>query len=245
VPKLSAKALTGVPTHVAGKVPTALPTTITGKVPTTVPTTFATTTTVPVTKIAGHLPAAVSSKVPAPAASCLSKVPTGVPTSVPAPTGVPTSVPTPKVPGVSAPALPTLDCSQVPSAVKLGGPAEHSLALPSGLHFDAVRTQSHTFDGKKICEVAQTWKGRAGQWIKLERFKGEATLEQIRQAIRLPQAQPVSVGGTTLWESPLGSGQGSGVIWSPEPGVAMFVGASPAYRYQLEAIATRLQQIGG
>lgn len=198
-----------------------------------------------VPKLSGQAPAAVPSKVPGAVASCLGKVPTGVPSGVSVPTSAPTSVPTLKVPGLSVPALPRLDCSQVPSAVQVGGSAEQSLSLPNGLHYDSARSLSHTFQGRKICEVGQTWKDRAGQWIKLERFKGEATLNQIRQAIKLPDAQPISVGGSTVWESPLGGGQGSAVIWSPEPGMALFVSASPVYRYRLEDIVTRLQKIGG
>jgi hypothetical protein len=248
-PKLPANVPTGVPTHVLGKVPTGLPKQVTGKVPTTVPTTFG--TAVPgaiaakAAKVAGHLPTAVPSGVPASVPTCLSKVPTGVPTGVSAPTSVPTTIPTPKVPGLTVPSLPKLDCSQLTPAVPAGSPAEQSLSLPNGLHFDATRTLTHTFSGKKICEIGQTWKDRAGQWIKLERFKGEATLEQFRQAAKLPKLQPVTVGGTTLWETPLGAGQGGAVIWSPEPGMALSVDASSAYRLQLNDIAARLSKIGG
>jgi hypothetical protein len=231
-PKLPAKAPTGAPTDVSGKVPS------------TVPTTFPTTTTVPTGKVPSDAPAKVTSKVPASAPTCLGNAPTSVPTGVAAPTGAPTSVPTEKVPGLSAPAMPKLDCSQVPSVVQAGSSAERSLALPNGLQYDKASTVSHTFKGRKICEVGQTWKNPAGQWIKLERFKGEATVEQIRQAMQLPEAKPASVGGMTIWQSPLGSGQSSDVMWSPEPGVALLVGASPAYTYQLQGIATRLQQIG-
>jgi hypothetical protein len=230
--------------------PACLPTLATPKLPAKAPAGGPTTlpTTVPTAKIPSHLPAAVPTDDLASAASCLGKkVPTGVPTGVSAPTGAPTAVSTPKVPGLSAPAIAKLDCSQVPSAVQVGSPAEQSLALPKVLRYDSARSQSHTLEGRKVCEVAQTWKDGAGQWIKLERFKGEATatLDQIRQAIQLPKAKPVNVGGMKVWQSPLGSGQGSSVIWSPEPGVALLVGASPAYQYQLQEIAARLQKIGG
>jgi hypothetical protein len=210
---------------------------VAGKVPTAVPTSL------PTVKVPGHLPSGVPSQAPA---ACLSKVPGGVPAGGAAAADVPTAVPTPAVPGLKVPAMPKLDCSQVPSAVQVSG-AVRSLALPTGLRYDSSRTHSHTFQGLKICEVAQTWKDRTGQWIRLERFKGEATLDQIRQAIKLPEAQPASVGGTTVWESPLGSGQaqGSGVIWSPQPGTALFVVASPAYRPRLQDIVTRLQRTAG
>ncbi|MGI8329707.1 hypothetical protein ACRYCC_07055 [Actinomadura scrupuli] len=245
-PKLPAKApaqvADKVPAQVTDKVPAQVtdkvPAQVAGKVPTAVPTSR------PAVKVPGHLPAGVPSQ--APAAPCLGKVPAGVPTGGVTAPGAPTSVPAPAVPGPEVPAMPKLDCSQVPSAVQVSG-AVRSLALPIGLRYDSARTHSHTFQGRKICEVAQTWKDRTGQWIRLERFTGEASLDQVRQAIKLPEAQPVSVGGTTVWESPLGSGQaqGSGVIWSPRPGTALFVVASPAYRPRLQDIVARLQRTAG
>lgn len=251
VPKLPAKAPAAAPAQVAGKVPAQVPAQVPPKVPAQVPgkvpaqvpgkVPTAVPTHLPAAKVPGHLPAAAPSQPPA--ASCLGKVPAGAPGSA---AGAPTSVATPAVPGLKPPAMPRLDCSQVPAAVQLSG-AVRSLSLPAGLRYDSARTQSRTFQGRKICEVAQTWKDRTGQWIRLERFQGEATLDQIRQAMKLPEARPVTVGGTTVWESPLGSGQaqGSGVIWSSQPGTALFVVASPAYRYRLQDIAARVQRTTG
>jgi hypothetical protein len=230
--ELPAKVADKVPAQVAEKVPAQ----VAGKVPTAVPTSL------PGVKVPGHLPNGVPAQAPP---ACLGKVPAGAPAGGTA-AGVPTGVATPAVPGLKVPAMPKLDCSRVPSAVQVSG-AVRSLALPAGLRYDSSRTHGHTFQGRKFCEVAQTWKDRTGQWIRLERFKGEASLDQIRQAIELPEARPVSVGGTTVWESPLGSGQaqGSGVIWSSRPGTALFVVASPAYGPRLQDIVARLQRSAG
>src|SRR5581483_3643226 len=95
---------------------------------------------------------------------------------------VPTTLPTDKVP-----ALPALDCSKVPAAAPASATGGGALSLPNGLTFSGSKSVTYTIDGQKICSTVQTWKGKAGQWIQAQRIKGTASMEQIRQALKLPE----------------------------------------------------------
>lgn len=154
-----------------------------------------------------------------------------------------------KAPAPAAPALPevpAISCSSVPAFVKLHSPAEQIITATSGLDFVSSRTRTLEAQGKTLCSRIQTWKAPGGQWLTVERLQGAANLEQARQALRLPQAQsnPLPLGGTTFLEAPLVGGQGTGIVWTPDPGVAVYVSGSPVYQTQLRQIATQLSQVG-
>jgi len=196
-------------------------------------------------------PAAVSKALPSKVAAAKSSlpsvkdvpttVPTQVPTSVPSqlPTSVPTTLPTDKVPG-----LPALDCSKIPALAPATGSAAGTLGLPNGATYSGSKSATYTVDGKKICATTQTWKARGGQWVEATRIKGQGTLEQVRQALKLPQLSPATVAGSAAWQSPLGS-QGNGYIfWSTGPGQGELVAASPVYTLQLSDIAAKLRKLG-
>ncbi len=195
---------------------------IPGCVPTSVPTSL-------------HVTLAPGAALPADKAKCL---PSGVPTSLPS--ALPTKLPLPA--GIPT-TLPQLDCSKLPPAVQPSGSSYKSLSL-LGLQYDSSRSWSITYQGKDFCATAQTWKDRLGGWVTAERLKGQATLDQIQQAFKLPQVQPFSFGGTTFWQSALGGGQGGLVIWSPEPGAALDLESSPAYAPRLPGLAEQLRQAG-
>ena len=184
--------------------------------------------------------AAAKSQLPA-APAVPSTLPTDVAKKLPSqlPTNVPTTLPTDKVPS-----LPALDCSSVPAAAPASATGAGGLNLPNGLTFSGSKTLTYTVDGQKVCSTVQTWKGKAGQWIQAQRIKGQATMEQIRQALKLPELSPATVSGSAAWQSPLGS-QGNGYIfWSTGPGQAELVSGSPVYTLQLSSIAAKLRQLG-
>lgn len=196
-----------------------------GCVPTSVPTSLH------VTLAPGALPTDKAKCLPTSLPTSLpTGLPSGLPTKLPLPAGIPTT-------------LPQLDCSKLTPAVPAGGSSYTSLSL-LGLQYDSSRSWSVTYQGKDFCATAQTWKDHLGGWVTAERLKGEATLDQIRQAFKLPQVQPFSFGGTTFWQSALGGGQGGLVIWSPGPGAALDLESSPAYAPRLPGLAEQLRQAG-
>jgi hypothetical protein len=172
-------------------------------------------------------------------------VPSGLPTDAAKklPSQVPTSVPT-TLPTDKVPALPKLDCSSLPAAAPASATGGGALGLPGGLTFSGSKSVTYTVDGQKICSTVQTWKGKGGQWVQAQRLKGAATLEQIRQALKLPQLSPATVNGSAAWQSPLGSQANGYIFWSSGPGQAEVVAASPVYTLQLSDIAAKIRKLG-
>jgi hypothetical protein len=145
-----------------------------------------------------------------------------------------------------APQAPELTCDSVAPVVQIGSAVERKIATPSGLKFVTTKARTVNVGGDKVCARSQEWNGKGGEWLKIERLKGlKGKLDpaQLRQALRLPQAQPVTLGKDSYWQTPVAGGQG-GMMWSTVHGTVVSVTGSPALQYRLEEIATQLHQVG-
>ncbi|WP_067466597.1 hypothetical protein [Actinomadura macra] len=173
--------------------------------------------------------------VPADLPTCLpnaKQLPKGAPSKAP-------SVPVPAKPGL--PALPALDCSTLPPAVKIGGPAEKAVMLTKGLRYAATTHGSKVLEKKRICAVTQKWTGKAGQWLTVERLKTPAGLSQneLRKALDLPEGgTPVTVAGVAGWQGP----GATGVLLFDPNGYSLFVNGSPVLAGGLQDVAAALRQ---
>jgi hypothetical protein len=161
----------------------------------------------------------------------------------------PVDVPQPDVPAApnvpNVPDVPALSCSSVPAAVVPHTPAMETITAIPGMQLVSTQTRTLQAKGGDVCAKVQSFKGLAGQSLTVERLQGVGSLEQARQVMGLPQAvQPLTLGGGTFWQTPVGGGEGAGLMWSPDPGVAVFVGGSPAYQIQMRQIAMQLAQVG-
>ncbi|QXJ23647.1 hypothetical protein AGRA3207_004832 [Actinomadura graeca] len=173
--------------------------------------------------------------VPAKLPTCLPDIkhlPKGAPSKAP-------SVPVPAKPGL--PAVPALDCSKLPPAVTIGGPAEKAVILTRGLHHVSTTRGSKALEKKHICAVTQKWTGKAGQWLTVERLKTPAGLSQneLRKALALPGGgAPVTVAGVAGWQGP----GGNGVLLFDPSGYSLFVNGSPVLAGGLQDVAAALRQ---
>lgn len=173
----------------------------------------------------------VRKNLPAGASDCLPSAPVKVPDA-------------PAVPAPAAPEIPALDCDNVPGAVMPNTPAAQVISgLTGGMRQVSSQVETLKAQGKEVCARVQTFKNVAGQSLTIQRVQG-ANLEQARHALRLPQAEPLTLGGATFWETPLGGGAGTGIVWSPDPGVSLFVSGSPVFQPQLRTIAMQLSNAG-
>jgi hypothetical protein len=185
---------------------------------------------------------AAKSAVGSAAKSAPKGLPAGAPNCLPsAPVGAPAQ---PAVPAAPAIPKPDLSCNTVPAAVQMHSPAERVITGSTGLRFVSAHARTLKVQGQKACAMVQSFKAMGGQWLTVERLQGVANTDQARQVLKLTQAQPVDVAGTTFWESPLAAVQGGGIAWSPAPGTFVFVTGSPVYQTQLQQMAVQLSQLG-
>ncbi|MCW2903945.1 MAG: hypothetical protein JWO67_6210 [Streptosporangiaceae bacterium] len=176
-------------------------------------------------------------------------VPDCVPTNN-MPKGAAQSAPAAHVPAAPAlgrevPKLPKFSCDSLTPAVQRGSTVEHSITTPGGLKFVATKTRTLKVKGQEVCAKTQEWKGAGNQWLKVERLKGAVSADQLRQAFKLPaaQPQPTTMGQATYWKTVVPSVDGGGMFWSPAPGSIMYITAGPALQYRLQDIATQLHQV--
>jgi hypothetical protein len=189
-------------------------------------------------------PAAVKAAVD----NAVARLRAGVPACLPAlpskpgevkelPAGAPAALPT------DVPQLPTFSCDDVAPVVKVGGAVEQQITAQTGLKFVSKKSRTITVKGQKICVTTQRWTGGLGQWMEIERMKGEVNVDQLRQTLRLPQADAVTLGKDVYWRSPLAGTPGTGVMWTSAPGVVDYVSGGLALQPRLQQIATRLHQV--
>ncbi|MBC6459508.1 hypothetical protein [Actinomadura sp. HBU206391] len=153
------------------------------------------------------------------------------------PAGVPAVLPT------DIPRLPKFSCDSVTPVVKVGGSVEQQITAKTGLKFVSKKTRTITVKGRKICVMTQRWSGPLGQWMEVERIKGEVNVEQLRQTLRLPNAEAVTLGRDIYWRSPLAGAPGTGIMWAPAPGVVDYVSGGLALQPRLQQIAMRLHEV--
>ncbi|GAA2119242.1 hypothetical protein [Actinomadura alba] len=153
------------------------------------------------------------------------------------PAGVPATLPT------DVPQLPTFSCADVAPVVKVGGAVEQSITAQTGLKFVSTKTREIKIKGKKVCMVTQRYTGGLGQWMQIERIKGEVGVTQVRQQLGLPKADAVTLGRDVYWRSPLPGVAGSGLMWTATPGVVDYVSGGLALQPRLQQIATKLHQV--
>jgi hypothetical protein len=146
-----------------------------------------------------------------------------------------------------APQAPELSCDSVAPLVQIGGAVERKITTPSGLKFVTTKARTINVGGDKVCAKSQEWNGKGGEWLKVEQLKGlkgKIDPAKLRQALRLPQAQPVTLGKDSYWQAPVAGGQGGGMMWSTVHGTVVSLTGSPALQYRLQEIATQLHQVG-
>ncbi|MFI0484185.1 hypothetical protein [Actinomadura sp. 9N215] len=199
---------------------------------------------VPNPGVPGNLPKTdLPGGVKAPDAKTLPK---NLPTCAPSTGDLGKTLPAPKpdarVPGKPGlPAVPKLDCSKLPPAVKVGGPVEKTVMLTKGLHHTSTVPGAADLRKHNICAVTQKWTGPAGQWITVETLKTPAgmTQNQLQQALNLPNGgTPITVSGAAGWMAP----GGSGVLLFDPSGYSLFVNGSPVLAGGLQDVTTALRQ---
>jgi hypothetical protein len=188
-------------------------------------------------------PAAVRAAVDSAVARLRAGVPACVP-SVPSTPGAASDVPAsvPSTLPTDIPQLPAFSCSDVAPVVSAGSTVERQITAQTGLTFVSRKTRTITVKGQKVCVTTQRWTGGLGQWMEVERIKGEVNVQQVRQTLRLPSAETVTLGRDVYWRSPLAGMPGSGLMWTQAPGVVDYVSGGLTLQPRLQQIATTLHE---
>jgi hypothetical protein len=130
-----------------------------------------------------------------------------------------------------------------PALIRLGGLAELFITLGTDLLYASARSETYWVEGRRVGTTVQSWHDREGEWVKVVHLHSEMSVAEIQRVLRLRDHQRVILGGARFWESTLDDGLGGVLMWVPEPGVTVYVGASQKYRCRLHQIGVRLERI--